>query len=61
MPLGIVFSGGNANLIADDSAKEADYALSALESLGVAKERLDWPLTGSPERLTRSCRDRTRT
>ena len=36
----IVFSGGNANLLADDSAKEADYALSALEELGVAKERL---------------------
>jgi uncharacterized SAM-binding protein YcdF (DUF218 family) len=36
----IVFSGGNANLIRDDSAKEADYALSMLEELGVAKSRL---------------------
>jgi uncharacterized SAM-binding protein YcdF (DUF218 family) len=44
----IVFSGGNANLLADDSAKEADYALSALEELGVAKERL------AAERLSRN-------
>jgi uncharacterized SAM-binding protein YcdF (DUF218 family) len=44
----IVFSGGNANLLADDSAKEADYALSALEELGVAKERL------TAERLSRN-------
>ena len=44
----IVFSGGSANLLADDSAKEADYALSALEELGVAKERL------SAERLSRN-------
>jgi uncharacterized SAM-binding protein YcdF (DUF218 family) len=36
----IVFSGGSANLLSDDSAKEADYALSMLENLGVAKERL---------------------
>jgi uncharacterized SAM-binding protein YcdF (DUF218 family) len=36
----IIFSGGNANLISDDSAKEADYALSMLEELGVAKARL---------------------
>jgi uncharacterized SAM-binding protein YcdF (DUF218 family) len=36
----IVFSGGSANLLFDDSAKEADYALSVLEDLGVAKERL---------------------
>lgn len=36
----IVYSGGNANLVADDSAREADFAMSALESLGVAKERL---------------------
>jgi uncharacterized SAM-binding protein YcdF (DUF218 family) len=36
----IVYSGGNANLIGDDSAKEADYALSMLEELGVAKDRL---------------------
>ncbi|MGC1558808.1 MAG: YdcF family protein [Bradyrhizobium sp.] len=36
----IVFSGGNANLVSDSSAKEADYALSVFESLGVAKARL---------------------
>jgi uncharacterized SAM-binding protein YcdF (DUF218 family) len=44
----IVFSGGSANLLFDDSAKEADYALSALEDLGVAKERL------TAERLSRN-------
>jgi uncharacterized SAM-binding protein YcdF (DUF218 family) len=44
----IVYSGGNANLIRDDSAKEADYALSVLEDLGVAKERL------AAERLSRN-------
>ena len=44
----IVFSGGSANLLFDDSAKEADYALSVLESLGVAKERL------SADRLSRN-------
>jgi uncharacterized SAM-binding protein YcdF (DUF218 family) len=36
----IVFSGGNANLVSDSSAKEADYALSVFESLGIAKTRL---------------------
>jgi len=36
----ILYSGGNANLIADDSAKEADYAMSVLESLGIARERV---------------------
>ncbi|MBR0935705.1 YdcF family protein [Bradyrhizobium jicamae] len=35
----IVFSGGNANLVAND-AKEGDYAGEVLESLGVAKSRL---------------------
>ena len=44
----IVYSGGNANLIGDDSAKEADYALSMLENLGVAKARL------TAERLSRN-------
>ena len=44
----IVYSGGNANLIGDDTAKEADYALSMLESLGVAKARL------TAERLSRN-------
>lgn len=36
----VVFSGGNADLIGDDTAKEADYALSVFESLGIAKSRL---------------------
>src|SRR6202034_2026996 len=44
----IVYSGGNANLVGDDSAKEADYALSMLENLGVAKARL------TAERLSRN-------
>jgi uncharacterized SAM-binding protein YcdF (DUF218 family) len=44
----IVYSGGNANLIGDDSAKEADYALAMLEDLGVAKTRL------TAERLSRN-------
>lgn len=44
----IVFSGGNANLVGDDSAKEADYGLSLLEELGVARERLE------AERLSRN-------
>jgi uncharacterized SAM-binding protein YcdF (DUF218 family) len=36
----IVFSGGNANLVADDAAKEADYAISVFESLGISRDRL---------------------
>lgn len=36
----IVFSGGNSNLVSDDTAKEADYAISVFVSLGVARERL---------------------
>ena len=36
----IVFSGGSANLVSDDSAKEADYAVSVFESLGIARDRL---------------------
>jgi uncharacterized SAM-binding protein YcdF (DUF218 family) len=36
----IVFTGGSANLIADDAAKETDYALAVFESLGVGRERL---------------------
>jgi uncharacterized SAM-binding protein YcdF (DUF218 family) len=36
----IVFSGGSANLVSDDSAKEADYAVSVFERLGIAKSRL---------------------
>jgi uncharacterized SAM-binding protein YcdF (DUF218 family) len=36
----IVFSGGSANLVSDDSAKEADYAQSVFERLGVVRDRL---------------------
>jgi uncharacterized SAM-binding protein YcdF (DUF218 family) len=36
----IVFSGGNANLVSDDAAKEADAALVIFEGLGIAKDRL---------------------
>jgi uncharacterized SAM-binding protein YcdF (DUF218 family) len=36
----IVYSGGNANLVSSDAAKEADYALSVFESLGLPRERL---------------------
>src|ERR1700678_3289329 len=36
----IVFTGGNANLVSDDTAKEADYAIALFESLGVPRERL---------------------
>jgi uncharacterized SAM-binding protein YcdF (DUF218 family) len=35
----IVFSGGSGNLVADE-AKEADYAASLFESLGISKQRL---------------------
>jgi uncharacterized SAM-binding protein YcdF (DUF218 family) len=35
----VVFSGGSANLISND-AKEADYAASIFEGLGIAKSRL---------------------
>jgi uncharacterized SAM-binding protein YcdF (DUF218 family) len=44
----VVFSGGNANLWSDDSAKEADFALATFERLGVAEERL------TAERLSRN-------
>src|SRR5713226_262505 len=36
----IVFSGGNANLVSSDAAKEADFAMPVLESFGFAKDRL---------------------
>jgi uncharacterized SAM-binding protein YcdF (DUF218 family) len=36
----IVFSGGSANLVADDTAKEADTARAVFERLGIAKGRL---------------------
>ncbi len=36
----LVFSGGNANLVSSDAAKEADFAIPVFESLGVPKDRL---------------------
>jgi uncharacterized SAM-binding protein YcdF (DUF218 family) len=36
----IIYSGGNANLVADDASREADYAASVFESLGIARQRL---------------------
>jgi uncharacterized SAM-binding protein YcdF (DUF218 family) len=36
----ILFSGGNANLVFDDTAREADYAISVFESLGISSDRL---------------------
>jgi uncharacterized SAM-binding protein YcdF (DUF218 family) len=36
----VVFSGGSSNLVFDDSTREADYAGSVFESLGIARERL---------------------
>jgi uncharacterized SAM-binding protein YcdF (DUF218 family) len=36
----IVFSGGSANFVTDDSEKEADYAVSVFERLGIARDRL---------------------
>ena len=36
----ILFSGGNANLVSSDAAKEADFAMPVFESFGFAKDRL---------------------
>jgi uncharacterized SAM-binding protein YcdF (DUF218 family) len=36
----IVFSGGNAGLYPDDASREADFALTVLESFGFSKDRL---------------------
>jgi uncharacterized SAM-binding protein YcdF (DUF218 family) len=36
----IVYSGGNDNLVFDDTAKETDYALAVFEGLGISRERL---------------------
>ena len=36
----IVYSGGNSNLVSDDTAKEADYAVAVFESLGIAGDRV---------------------
>jgi uncharacterized SAM-binding protein YcdF (DUF218 family) len=36
----IVYSGGNANLVSNDKAKEADYAVAVFESLGISRDRV---------------------
>jgi uncharacterized SAM-binding protein YcdF (DUF218 family) len=36
----IIYSGGNANLVANDASREADYAASVFESLGIPRQRL---------------------
>jgi uncharacterized SAM-binding protein YcdF (DUF218 family) len=36
----IIYSGGNPNLVADDASREADYAASVFESLGIPSQRL---------------------
>jgi uncharacterized SAM-binding protein YcdF (DUF218 family) len=36
----IIFSGGNANLVSSDAAKEADYAMPVFESFGISKDRM---------------------
>ncbi len=36
----IVYSGGNANLVSNDAAKEADYAVAVFESLGISRDRV---------------------
>src|SRR5437764_497549 len=36
----IIYSGGTANLVSDDTAKEADYVLGVFESLGVSRGRI---------------------
>jgi uncharacterized SAM-binding protein YcdF (DUF218 family) len=36
----IVYSGGNANLVSDDSSKEADFAVAVFESLGIPGDRV---------------------
>jgi uncharacterized SAM-binding protein YcdF (DUF218 family) len=36
----IIYSGGNASLVFDDTVKETDYALSVFEGLGISRERL---------------------
>jgi uncharacterized SAM-binding protein YcdF (DUF218 family) len=46
--LRILYSGGNANLVSDDTAKEADYVLAAFESLGISRDRV------TPERYSRN-------
>jgi uncharacterized SAM-binding protein YcdF (DUF218 family) len=36
----ILYSGGNASLISDAAAKEADYALAVFETLGISRDRV---------------------
>jgi uncharacterized SAM-binding protein YcdF (DUF218 family) len=36
----ILYSGGNANLISDAAAKEADYAWAVFETLGISRDRV---------------------
>jgi uncharacterized SAM-binding protein YcdF (DUF218 family) len=36
----ILYSGGNAHFVGDNSAREADYALKVFEGLGIARDRL---------------------
>ncbi len=36
----ILYSGGNPNLVADAAAKEADYALTVFETLGISRDRV---------------------
>lgn len=36
----IIYSGGNANLVSDDTSKEADYAGAVFESLGISRDRV---------------------
>jgi len=44
----ILFSGGNASLVGDDSRKEADFVAAMFEGLGISKDRL------TLERLSRN-------
>jgi uncharacterized SAM-binding protein YcdF (DUF218 family) len=50
----IIYSGGSANLFADDAAKEADIALTVFENLGIPKQRL------TVERLSRNTEENAR-
>ncbi len=47
----IVYAGGNANAFQNDEAKEADYASSVFQSLGMSRDRL------SLERLSRNTQE----
>jgi uncharacterized SAM-binding protein YcdF (DUF218 family) len=47
----IVYTGGNANLFLNDEAKEADYASTMFQSLGISRDRLLF------ERLSRNTQE----